>query len=82
MDWQQQYQVAEVSASIADRAMSLVENHELRGYDAVHLAAAVALQEIRQAIESATLVFVSADEEQLQAAKTEGLEIENPNKHP
>lgn len=35
------YQIVEVTGSIATRAMALAETHALRGYDAVQLAAAL-----------------------------------------
>jgi hypothetical protein len=38
VDWQQQYQIVEVTVAVADHAMTLAERHALRGYDAVHLA--------------------------------------------
>jgi len=78
-DWQEQYQIVEVSAGVADRAMALAEQHGLRGYDAVHLAAALELQAVRQSMELSPLTFVSADDGQLRAAIAEGLLVENPN---
>ena len=81
-DWQRLYQIIEVSVDIADRAMSLVAKHALRGYDAVHLAAAVSLQETRRDMELPPLTFISADDNQLAAAQSEGLTTENPALHP
>ncbi len=82
VDWQGQYQVIEVSVTVADRAMTMAEHYTLRGYDAVHLAAALILQDIRQTTGLPPLTFISADEEQLQAARAGGLPIENPNNYP
>jgi predicted nucleic acid-binding protein len=82
MDWQHQYQIVEVDASVAERAMELAEMHGLRGYDAVHLAAAVALQEMRQVMQLAPRTFVSSDAQQLQTALNTGFPVEDPNQHP
>jgi predicted nucleic acid-binding protein len=62
--------------------MSLAEEHGLRGYDAVHLAAALELQDRRRAMQLPLLTFVSADDDQLRAAAAEGCPKENPNWHP
>ncbi len=43
--------------------MTLAEKHGLRGYDSVHLAAALFLQEMRQTMHLSALTFVSADQE-------------------
>ncbi|MCZ7574883.1 MAG: type II toxin-antitoxin system VapC family toxin [Ardenticatenaceae bacterium] len=42
-DFRTQYQIVEVTPSVADRAMTFAQQHSLRGYDAVQLAAAVEL---------------------------------------
>lgn len=80
-DWELRYQMLEVTPTLADHAMQLVEEHSLRGYDAVHLAAALELHNFRQQLQLSALTFVSADSEQLNAAQTEGLQTENPNLH-
>jgi uncharacterized protein len=72
VDWQQQYQVLIVSEGIINRAMTVAETYALRGYDSVHVAAALELHQHRQAIGLPALTFVSADIEQLQAAQAEG----------
>ena len=81
-DGQQQYHIVEANAEIIDRAMDLAEKHQLRGYDSVHLAAALRLQEIRLTMELPVLTFVSADQDQLQVAVVEGLLVEDPNNYP
>ena len=80
-DWQLQYQVVEVTARVADQAMELAERHGLRGYDAVHLASALALQQMREAMELPALTFVSADAQQREAAAAEGFLVEDPSVH-
>lgn len=80
-DWAQQYQIIEVNVTVADRAMTLAERYGLRGYDAVHLAAALTLHDLRQEMELPLLTFVSADDAQSQAALAEGVLVENSNRH-
>ena len=80
--WRRTLNVRDVSSDIVDRAMDLVERHGLRGYDAVHLATALAVSAERQCAGLSALVFISADRTQLQAARTEGLAGENPNDFP
>ena len=79
-DWQTQYNIVEVTAAVSDRAMDLAQLHGLRGYDAVHLAAALALNDIRRGMQLLPLTFVSSDAEQLEAAVAEGLAVENPTR--
>ena len=80
-DWLAQYLILEVSASVTSLAMDLAEKHALRGYDSVHLAAALLLQKIRDAMDLPALTFISADDHQRQAAAAEGLLVDDPNEH-
>jgi predicted nucleic acid-binding protein len=80
-DWQAQYLIVEVTAAVAERAMDLAWRHGLRGYDALHLAAALELQDVRRSLGLPALTFVSADRDQLQAASAEGLPVDDPNLH-
>ncbi len=80
-DWKWQYQVLEINARLSDRAMELAEKYSLRGYDAVHLAAALLLHETRRADPLTDMIFLAADDDLLQAAKAEGLSTDNPNRH-
>lgn len=81
IDWQQQYQIVEVTALVANGAMELAERHGLRGYDAVHLASAVALQQVRDTVGLPALTFVSSDIRQRETASVEGFLVEDPNEH-
>lgn len=81
-DFQAQYQIAEVTDGLADRAMTLAEQHGLRGYDAVQLAAALGLQAVRHIMGLPPLTFVSADSDLNTAAQAEGLIVDDPNAHP
>jgi uncharacterized protein len=80
--WPRRYRIVAVTVAIAERAMDLTERHGLRGYDAVHLAAALAVADVRQRRGLSVLTFVSADNDQRQAAVAEGLLVEDPNAHP
>jgi hypothetical protein len=77
-----EYQVLELTESVAQRSMSAAETHGLRGYDSVQLGAALELNARRSAAGMSTLVFVSADAELNSAAMAEGLTVDNPNSHP
>lgn len=67
--------------ALIDRAMLLTQQHRLRGYDAVQLAAALATNEAVQATGLPAITFVSADNDLLAAAQAEGIAAENPNNH-
>lgn len=78
-DFRVQYQIIEVTTNLAERAMELAEKHGLRGYDAVHLAAAVELHTARDRMELLPLIFISADNDLNMAAQAEGLVTDDPN---
>lgn len=61
-----QLDLVEIDGELARRAGELAEAHALRGYDAVHLAAAVRLRDPE-------LVVVAGDEGLLAAARDEGM---------
>jgi predicted nucleic acid-binding protein len=81
-DWQQQYHAIGVNDRVIDRAMLLAESHGLRGYDAVHLAAALEVADAYRATGGGAVTLVSADAELLDAGLAEGLVVDNPNAHP
>ncbi len=75
------YQKINITIDLINSAMSLADKHALRGYDAVQLAAAVEIESERKSLGASRLIFVSADNELNNVAKTEGLAIENPNNY-
>jgi predicted nucleic acid-binding protein len=81
-DFASEYQIIEMGSPVIERAMQLAEIHALRGYDAVQLAAALAIHRERLAAEQPPLTFVSADAALNGAATAEGLPVDNPNDHP
>ena len=86
-DFENQYDPYRVTDSIVQRAMGLAEKHKLRGYDAVQLAAALIISEecAKLGIPATgipPLVLVASDVELLNAARTEGLVVDDPRNHP
>jgi predicted nucleic acid-binding protein len=67
------YQVIEIAAALITRAEALAEQHALRGYDAVQLAAALEVNTAYIAAGQTPVTLVSADLELNAAAATEGL---------
>ena len=80
-DLSHQYRVVEITPTVITRAMELAEAHSLRGYDAVQLAAALVVQNMRQTLGLPALELVSADRDLNDAATTEDLTVDNPNSH-
>jgi predicted nucleic acid-binding protein len=76
------YQVIEVTPALANRAMLLAEQHGLRGYDAMQLAAALEVHVRYLAAGLPAVTCISADTELNAAAIAEGLTIVDPNTHP
>jgi predicted nucleic acid-binding protein len=80
-DVRQRYRVLEADLDTVQSAVRLAQRYPLRAYDAVHLAAALAVARPTAAAGLPALVFVSADADLLAAARAEGLATENPNDH-
>jgi predicted nucleic acid-binding protein len=81
-DCAERYRLVATERTIIDRAVDLTQGHCLRGYDAVHLATAIAMNTELLRKQLPPLIFVAADNDLLNAAETEGLPTENPNLHP
>jgi len=64
-----------MSEAVIDTACGLIDNHPLRGYDAIQLAGCLAL---RSANAHEHPVFVCSDDDLLAAAEAEGLLVWNP----
>lgn len=77
-----EYQIIPLTASIIRLAVTLTQNHRLRGYDAVQLAAALTANSTLLANSLGSLTCISADTDLLTAARAEGLPVDNPNLHP
>jgi len=80
-DADKQYEVVPLNSKIIRAAINLTQEHKLRGYDAVHLATALAVNAELFQRQLPPLTFVAAGEDLLKAAEAEGLPTENPNLH-
>jgi predicted nucleic acid-binding protein len=91
LDYASQYNALEITDQIIAAAMTLAETYVLRGYDAVQLAVAVAINSQLIAENAALgtaapvgpiLTLISSDADLNAAAIAGGLAVENPNNHP
>lgn len=80
-DLNAEYMNLEITSALLRDAQSLARLYFLRGYDAVQLAVAVRLNYRQTSAGLPVITLVSADTELLDAARVEGLLIENPNHH-
>lgn len=77
-----QYGVVNVTAAQLSLAMDVMKRQPLRAYDAMQLAAAIALSTSLTAASLPPLTFLSADSQLVTAAAAEGLNTDDPNAHP
>jgi len=77
-----EYQFIELTPAVVARARHLLEQHALRAYDAVQLAAALTARDSLVSAGLAAPVFISSDDRLLTAAQLEGLLADNPNLYP
>ncbi|MBI3649496.1 MAG: type II toxin-antitoxin system VapC family toxin [Acidobacteria bacterium] len=80
-DFADYFRVAHVTGELIERAIALVKNYTLRAYDAIQLAAALEVNE-RFLAAKQSLTLISADGALNNAARAEGLLVEDPNLHP
>ncbi len=78
----ERYRLIAVGSAVIDNAIQLTRRQKLRGYDAIHLACALTLNQPLISHGLPLLTFVAADDNLLAAARSEGLTTENPNDHP
>ena len=76
-----EYRLVGTNPAILDRAVYLTQTHRLRGYDAVQLATALVANDQYVAAGLAGLIFLTADNDLILAARAEGLAVDNPNLH-
>lgn len=72
------YRLIAVGSAVIDAAIELTRRQKLRGYDAIHLACALALNKPLIDHGLPIMTFVAADDNLLAAARSEGLVTENP----
>jgi uncharacterized protein len=70
-----------LSNDILYLAAELTQRRPLRGFDAIHLATALVLNQRCITAELPPLIFVSADISLCACAAAEGLAVDNPNDH-
>ena len=75
------YRQVAIGEPVLGRAVELTQRYRLRGYDAVQVATALAVNEQYMAAGLPALTLVSADNDVNVAAQAEGLQAENPNAH-
>ena len=81
-DLNNQYQVIELDAKLAETAGQLVGQYPLRAYDAVQLASVNRIQPAFTAEQSTSLIFLTSDDRLNTIAQALGLLTDNPNHHP
>lgn len=79
-DVQTEYGTVHVRREEIFRAAELTQRYDLKGYDAIQLAVALYVNDLLQA-NDLSLIFISGDDNQLQAARAEGPVTENPFDH-
>jgi uncharacterized protein len=77
-----EYILTPIDATVLDQALALTQQHRLRGYDAVQLAAALLVNNSYRTGGLPPLIFLSADRDLLGAARAEGLAVDDPNMYP
>ena len=75
------YRIMPPTTEVIDLACALIGRHPLRAFDATHLATALNAQSFLSNEHYPPLVFISADDRLNNAASTEGLLVDNPNRH-
>jgi len=76
-----EYLLVPYSESLIDMAATLISRHPLRALDAIQLAGALQLRSSLPA-SAPRLIFLSADDRLVRAARQEHLRVENPKRFP
>lgn len=75
------YHLLDVMPITIEMARQFAQKHPLRAYDAMQLATAWLVNQTLIKAKKAPLLFISADDRLNSVAKTESLEVDNPNHH-
>jgi len=77
------YLLVDITSQVLEAAVTNARNHSLRAYDAVQLASALAVKSALLTVRGNVIDFtlVSADNALNDAARLEGLQVEDPNGH-
>jgi hypothetical protein len=76
------YHIVPTQPWVIDLATELLQRHPLRAYDAVQLASATIVNQSLSAHGLPPLIFVTADDRLIAAARSEAVTAENPHLHP
>jgi predicted nucleic acid-binding protein len=71
-----------IDAVVLDRAAIVVAAHGLRAYDGIQLAAALRLRDEYDRSRLPPPIFVSSDQVLNDAARAEGMDVDDPLQHP
>lgn len=80
-DSKARFNLFQIDHAIAYLAAELTQRYPLRGYDAIHLASALNLNQQLVSSGLPPITFLSADSALCAAAVSEGLAADNPNDH-
>jgi len=80
-DSQELFETLSLTDELVHLGSELTQRWPLRGYDAVHLASAIVLNEQLTSAGLGEIKFVSADKRLQQASRKEGLTTEDPQEH-
>jgi len=78
---QRLYQMVPVTNAICIEAGTLCKTHRLRAYDAIQLASVLTYRKLSLTDQRTVPIFISADNQLLAVASSEGLATENPNNY-
>lgn len=78
-DFERRYHVVEVTPDLLSRACAVARSSRLRGYDAVHLTAALSVHAGLDVHTRAGLTVVSSDSALNAVARAEGLDVVDPS---
>ena len=78
-DYLHQYRTIKITPKLIDSAMAIAEQYALRGYDAVQLAVAAKVHTVCKTLEISSPILISSDLALNDAAKQEGITVEDPN---
>ena len=79
-DARRRYLIQPATITLTYHAAELARAYPLKGYDAVHLATALALAKVLRPV-GLVLTLVTGDRQMIRAAHAEGLPVENPFDH-
>jgi len=79
-DVENEYRAVRLTPALTRHAAELTQRHPLKAYDAMQLAFGMHIKALFQA-NNLALVFVTADDTLLNAARAEGMATENPFDH-